>query len=419
MMRYIMSYGVALVLLLLIAGWLASGTLVQGGKGPGNGEQAIIDLIEAKEDGPVRQLFASLGLIADPDEIPVEDTETIEVEETEDVPALQSVRIAHFSAQMMQVEVNVRGQTNAIASVSVRAETNGIVKQVHVDKGARVVPGDLLCTLDQGTRMARLAQGEAALAQAEAALVQSQANFETNAALREKGLAAANTARQFEVGLTSAEASIRAAVSALDDIKNDLEKTSIYSEVSGIVQEPLANAGDVLNNSGVCATVVQMNPMLFAGKVAEAKIAAVQVGLTAYVTTVTGQTVEGVVRYVSSSADRATRAFEIEIELDNSDKSLRDGITSTAKIEVGAIPAHLIPQSTLTLLTDGTLGVRIVKESISTFVPVTIINDQSDGVWVGGLPGEVDVIILGQENVTDGQQVDAALEVAGNGGISS
>ena len=67
MMRYIMSYGVALMLLLLIAGWLASGTLIQGGRGPEKGEQAIIDLIEPDNEGPVRKLFMSLGLITDPE----------------------------------------------------------------------------------------------------------------------------------------------------------------------------------------------------------------------------------------------------------------------------------------------------------------------------------------------------------------
>ncbi len=412
MMRYIMSYGVALALLLLIAGWLASGTLVLGGKGAGNGEQAIIDLIEVKENGPVRQLFISVGLIEDPN-APVEETTETPEQTEEEAPRLQSVRIARFVAQIMPLEVDVRGQTNAIARVSVRAETSGVVKQVHVQKGATVVPGDLLCTLDQGTRLARLSQGEAALAQAEATLSRAQADYETNVSLREKGLAATNTARQYEVNLTSAKASVRAAISSLDDTKNDLEKTHIYTQVGGIIQEPLADAGNVLNNSDICATVVQMNPMLFAGKVAEAKVSAVKVGERATVTTVTGQTVQGVVRYVSSSADRATRAFEVEVELDNSDGALRDGVTSTAKIEVGAIPAHLIPQSVLTLETDGTLGVRIVTDGISNFVPVTIITDQSDGIWVAGLPAEVDVITLGQEYVTDGQQVDAAYVSAG------
>ena len=409
MMRYIMSYGVAIALMLLIAGWLASGTLVEGGKGPGNGEQAIIDLIEVEQNGPVRKLFISLGLIEDPNAPVVEEPPVEDIEPVEETVPLQSVRAVRYVAEQVPIVVSVRGQTNANATISVRAETSGVVKQVHVEKGQAVAPGDLLCSLDQGTRLARLAQGEASLAQAEAALVQSEADFETNAALREKGLAPANTARTFEVSLTAAKASVRAAVSQLDDIKKDLERTQILAEVGGIVQDPLVNIGDMLNASGVCATIVQLNPMLFSGKVAEAKISHIQPGLKAVVTTVTGQSVEGVVSYVSSSADRSTRSFSVEIELDNADGQLLDGITATAEIEVGLVPAHLIPQSALTLQTDGALGVRLVKDNVTNFYPVQIISDKAEGIWVGGLPFEANVIIIGQEYVSDDQEVDATV----------
>lgn len=409
MMRYIMSYGVAIALLLLITGWLASGTLVEGGKGPGNGEQAIIDLIEVKENGPVRNLFVSFGLIEDPNAPTIDDPVEEDVEPVEEGTPLQSIRAIHYVAELMPIEVSVRGQTNANATISVRAETSGVVKQVHVQKGQVVAPGDLLCTLDQGTRLARLAQGEASLAQAEAALAQSEADFETNASLRAKGLAAANTARNFEVGLTAAKASVRSAISQLGDIKIDLERTQILSEVGGVVQDPLVNIGDMLNNYGVCATIVQLDPMLFSGKVAEARVALVKPGLRAIVTTITGQSVPGIVRYVSSSADRSTRSFAVEIELDNADGQLLDGITATAKIEVGQVRAHLIPQSALTLKTDGTLGVRLVKDNITNFYPIQIITDQADGIWVGGLPVEANVIILGQEYINDGQEVNATV----------
>ncbi len=419
MMRYIMSYGVALALLLIIAGWLASGTLIQGGQGAGQGEKRIIDLIEPEENGPVRRLFVSLGLIEDPQgtgDTATDGGETsIPSSQEEEPEKLQSVRAVHYEADMMPLEVSVRGQTNANAIISVRAETSGIVKQVHVEKGQTVAPGDLLCTLDQGTRLARLRQAEAALAQAQASLERARADFETNAALREKGLAAANTARQYEVNLRAAEASEQAALSSLDDIRDDLEKTRITAEVGGIVQDPLANVGDMMNVSGVCATIVELNPILFSGRIAEARISLVRTGLEASVTTVTGQTVQGVVSYVSPSADRATRAFEVEIRLDNSDGKLRDGVTATATIQAGAIPAHLIPQSALTLDTEGTLGVRVVEGDVARFMPVTIAGDTPRGIWVSGLPPVVNIITLGQEYVSDGQKVIVSMsEDAGN-----
>jgi len=422
MMRYIMSYGAALLLILLIAGWLASGTLIQGGKGPGNGEQEIIDLIETNENGPVRRLFASLGLI-EPDPLEsdqlsdasittIEEAQAAESETaaTEEIQKLQTVRYENFIAQLMPIEIELRGQTEANAVVSVRAQTSGIVTQVNVTKGQTVNPGDLLCSIERGTREARLAQAEASLAQAEASQQRAQADFDTNLSLRAKGLAPANTAREFEVSLSASNASLRAAQATLDDVTTDLGYTQVRTEISGIIKDPLVNIGDMLTNSGVCATIVQYDPMLFTGQISETKINLIKTGMTANVTTITNQEVQGKVRYISSSAERATRSFEVEIELENSNAKLLDGVTATAKIIVGEMSAHLIPQSALTLDTDGTLGVRILLDDVVKFMTVQIVGDEAGGVWIAGLPQSIKLITLGQEYVIDGQQVLASID---------
>ncbi|VAW22283.1 hypothetical protein MNBD_ALPHA12-1349 [hydrothermal vent metagenome] len=423
MMRYIMSYGVALVLILLIAGWLASGTLIEGGQGPAKGEREIISLIEPQNKGPVHSLFTAIGLIKDDGEPAGKDVASNlnapqnsapATEPTPETQKLQTVLFKNFSAQLMPVEVKVvRGQTEASAKISVRAETSGIIKQINVSKGQQVKPGDLLCRLDKGTREAKLAQAEASLAQARASLAQTQADFDTNLALRNKGLAPANTARRFEVSLSAAKAAVRAGVAALDDIKKDLANTMVRTQIAGVVQAPLANEGDMLSIGAVCASIVKLDPMLFTGKVAEAKISLVKTGMPASVTTVTGQTVTGKVKYVSASADRATRSFQVEIELDNSGRQLLDGVSAAATIKVGAIKAQLIPQSALTLETDGTLGVRILNGDIVSFRSVKIVGDEAGGVWVAGLGQQVKIITLGQEYVEDGQKVLAKPANAG------
>jgi multidrug efflux system membrane fusion protein len=47
-MRALFSYGLALFLLLGAGTWLATGTLVVGGSGPGNGEKPIVSVLEGK-----------------------------------------------------------------------------------------------------------------------------------------------------------------------------------------------------------------------------------------------------------------------------------------------------------------------------------------------------------------------------------
>src|SRR5690606_37309940 len=172
-----------------------------------------------------------------------------------------------YTAEPMKIDVPLRGRTQAKASVGAVAETAGIVDAVHVTKGQTVAVGDALCTLDQGTRVAAVAQAQAGLEQANAGLVQAQLDFDTNAELRTKGLAAPNTRRALDVALSGAKASVASAQAGLDNAQAELNRTEIKAKVAGVVQDPVATAGSMLGQGQPCATIVQLNPMLLLGQV--------------------------------------------------------------------------------------------------------------------------------------------------------
>jgi multidrug efflux system membrane fusion protein len=409
-MRAFLSYGVALLILIGIGGWLATGTLVVGGNGPGNGETPIISVIEGQEDGPLARSLADAGVLAehphpatDP-HLSIAQRNALETGVNAVLPKVQTV---NYVAKPMQIDVPLRGRTQAKATVGAVAETPGIVDVVHVTKGQSVDVGDALCTLDQGTRVAAVSQAQAGLDQAQAGLAQAQLAYDTNAELRAKGLAAPNTARDLEVALTGAQAALSGAQAGLDNAQAELARTEIKAKVAGIVQDPLAVAGSMLGQGQPCATIVQLNPMVFLGQVPEARIALAKTGLDATIKTVTGAETKGKVTFISSVADNATRSFPVEIEFANDDLSIRDGVTASAIVTLGTAPGHLLPQSVLTLDDNGTLGVRTVEDGVVAFHAVTIISDTREGVWVSGLPISADVITVGQENVTAGQAVTA------------
>jgi multidrug efflux system membrane fusion protein len=400
-MRAIYSYGTAGVITLVAAAWLGTGTLVIGGNGPGNGERPIVSLVE-KDGGPITEGLKGVGLEPHTNHYEVDPHLTIaqRVAETTGAAApKQSVRTETFSVQAFSIEAPLRGRTKAKSTVTVTPETSGVVTAVNVAKGDKVTPGQVLCTLEEGSR-------GLAVTQAEAALAQAQLNFDTNAELRQKGLAATNTSTSFEVQLKSAQA-------ALDQAQRELERTQVKTEVSGVVQDPIASVGSMLAAGTPCATVVELDPMLFVGTVPESRMALAKIGLNAEVTTVTGQTASGKVSYLASIADEATRSFPVEIELPNPDGKLLSGSTATAIVNLGSMPAHLLPQSVLTLDDDGKIGIRAVEDGKVAFYPVTILSDSREGIWVTGLPATLDVITVGQEFVQAGQTVDATNVSAG------
>lgn len=415
-MRNWMSYGIALVIIILVGLWMATGTFVEGGQGPGNGERPIVSFVEGN-DGAISEELQNAGLAppeTDHEEGAIDPHLTIAERSglNGEAAGLRSVRIENFTARPFTLEVQLRGRTEAKQTVSASAQTSGIVAEVNVAKGDHVAVNDVLCTLDRGTRQARLAQAEAGLAQANASMEQAQADFDTNAELRNRELAAANTARQYEVALTAAKAGVSAADSALDEAQAELDRTEIRARVSGIVQDPITSVGALLNVGSVCVSIVQLDPIVFVGNIPEARIGLARTGLNVHVETIAGQKLDGKVTYIASTSDDATRSFRVEVEIPNTDGSVRDGLTANAAVEMGVIPAHLLPQSVLTLDDEGKLGIRAVEDSKVVFHEITVVSDTRDGVWVTGLPTKLDVITLGQENVQAGQAVDAAYAVA-------
>ena len=88
---------------------------------------------------------------------------------------------------------------------------------------------------------------------------------------------------------------------------------------------------------------------------------------------------------------------------------VRSGLSADLKIAAGAGPAHLVPLSSLVLDSQGRQGVRFVQaDGRVGFAPVTVAEETSDGIWVRGLSGTVNVITVGQSFVAEGQKVRVA-----------
>ena len=138
----------------------------------------------------------------------------------------------------------------------------------------------------------------------------------------------------------------------------------------------------------------------------ERSVARLRAGLPAVARSLGGDEVPGTLRYIAPSADPATRTYRIEVEAANPGYRIREGITADIAIETDTRMAHFITPALLSLADDGTIGLKTVDgENRVRFRPVDIIEDTPDGIWLGGLPREIQVITVGQEFVVAGQEV--------------
>ena len=188
--------------------------------------------------------------------------------------------------------------------------------------------------------------------------------------------------------------------------QKEIERLTITASFDGILESDTAELGSLLQPGSLCATVIQLDPINWLALCQKPMSTVCRWGLLARARLSSGGTVSGQVIFISRSADQTTRTFRVDVEVDNADLSIRDGQTVDMIIQAEGTIAHLVPGSALTLNNAGDLGLRIVDNTdTARFVPVTLLRDTVEGVWLSGLPETADIIVVGQEFVTDGVSV--------------
>ena len=322
----------------------------------------------------------------------VDDTST-----NQEVPLVRGVQ-SHAKLHVKYLEV--RGQTRANRVVQVRAEIAGRIEAIPGVKGTVVKAGDLLCKLAVDTR-------ETDLTQARANLRSATLEYQGMVNLKHRGL-------QSEITLAKARAALEASRAALNRAELDLAKTKIVAPFDGVVETQPVEIGDYLSTGQVCVTLMEVQPMLVTGQVAEKNVEEVKLGDEVAVSLITGESLTGKVTFVARAPDDTTRTFPIEVTVDNPDIRIRAGLTAEMKVPVAKEQAHLISPASMVLNDKGIIGVRIVDDTNTVrFKPIKVLSEGPDGVWVVGLPEEITLITVGQETVFEGQKVRVDLSPLG------
>ena len=185
----------------------------------------------------------------------------------------------------------------------------------------------------------------------------------------------------------------------------ELNRTEVKAPFSGFIEQ-IVKPGNFLERGQICATIIQLDPITLIAGVPEYDINKVRIGQNVFVELVTGQKINGKLTFVSKSASPDTRTFSVESQIENSDGKVKDGLTAEISIEIDKVMAHKISPSILLLNDEGKLGIRIVnKRKYANFVEIIILEDSEEGLWVTGIPQEVEIIIQGQGFVENGQEV--------------
>ncbi|HKS60219.1 MAG TPA: efflux RND transporter periplasmic adaptor subunit [Xanthobacteraceae bacterium] len=305
-----------------------------------------------------------------------------------------SVLTARLEPRSRQLVLS--GRTEADRKMMVTARVDGTVSELKVRRGSVVKEGDVIAVLSDEAREARVLQ-------ARAMLTQRKTELAARMKLVEQGSLPKLEAVNLETQFKAAEAALAAAEAEKD-------RSVIRAPWSGIINDVPVEIGQaVLSFAGKeLAQIVSLDPIIAVVEVAERNLHGLHVGDPAELRLVTGHKAQGKVRFISKSASQGTRTYRVEVEIPNKDGFIPDGITSEVAVPLAAVPAVRVPRSALTFSSSGELGVRIVDAANKVvFVPVSVVEDQQQFMWVGGVADAARVIVQGQDFVREGQEVEA------------
>jgi len=307
---------------------------------------------------------------------------------TNDTPRVQVALLQEVSRD---ATITVRGRTQALHAVDVKAEVEGAVQALHFERGDHVKKGQVLCEIKTNDRAAKLDQARAMVAQ-------TSKQHDVDLDLEKNGF-------RSKIQVATSQAQLEAARASQRSMEIQLANTRMTAPFDGIADDRYVDVGDYMRVGDKCALVIAPEPFLAIGTVSEQQVGQIHAGDPATATLVTGETVQGHVRFVAAKADDTTRTFRVEVELPNPDAKLRDGVSADIHIPVRQVMAAKISPGILVLADNGIVGVRTVVAGVVRFVPVQIISDGPDGMWISGLPNGTTVITVGQEFVNDGEHV--------------
>jgi len=285
----------------------------------------------------------------------------------------------------LTVIVTATGTLEPTNEVEVGSELSGIIKEINVDFNDQVKVGQQLAWLDVSKLQAQVTQTKASLESAKAQVLQAQATIEetcnklqqlekvqklSNGKVPsqtelDEAKAAYSRAKANEASALAAVAEVQA---GLDINETDLSKARICSPINGIVLTRKIEVGQTVAASfeaPVLFTLAEdLTQMELHVSVDEADIGQVKEGQSATFTvdaypdhSYAAQIAQ--VRYGSSTVDGVV-TYETVLTVDNSDLSLRPGMTATAEIVVKKVEnAVVVPSAALRF----TLPVSEEKES--------------------------------------------------------
>ena len=263
---------------------------------------------------------------------------------------LFNVQVVESFATIVNNSIDFSSTTEASRRIEIKSEVMTTVDQVMIKAGTLVKKGQHIIKLD---------------------------DFDTNKEL-------------FDIDLLS---------------QNEFNKVALFAPFSGILLDGHKIGGELVMPGEKVYELIDLSSLKIFGYINENEILSISLNNEVSIS-ILGEEIEGKIDYISPISDPDTKTFEIVVKVDNKNYRYKDGLSSMISIKKGEVLAHKISPSILALGDDGTLGVKVINDERKVmFKEIQVIEDTSEYMLVTGLNQKEQIIVVGQQYVSNGEEV--------------
>jgi RND family efflux transporter MFP subunit len=320
----------------------------------------------------------------------------LDVKKTEE--ALVSVEMVKDTVFSHYLEV--QGNVNTKENLIIYPQFAGILNTVNVIAGQKVSKGQVLGTIDDGGLSQQLAQLENQLALA-------KTTFERQKRLWDQKIGS-------EIQYLQAQTNMVSQQKAVSQMKAQLAKTRVIAPFNGVIDELIAERGQVVGPGQGLMRIVNLNNMFVSTSVPESYIGKLKVGteVSVYLASL-GKSFNGKIRQVGNNINPNNRSFGIEVSVPNTDNLLRPNQVAKLKItDYTNAKAVVVPSNVIQEDADGNqfvFEVSSVKDKTGIAKKVIVkVGKTSDNFTeiLSGLEPKTVLVGDGVKTVSEGMKLN-------------
>ncbi len=303
------------------------------------------------------------------------------------------VRTIQLEHRAFSDYIQLTGTVQANKKIDIVAEEGGVLQTIEKDRGAFVRKGDTLAVLENKVLEAANQEAHAALKLAELQLNSKQVLIDKKAISENEYLASKYALERARANFNLTQAR--------------LNKLTIVAPFTGHIERRSLDPGAYVTPMSPLYQFVEKSRVKITAGVAERFLKDIRVGspVTIRFDAFPEVVLEKRVSFVYGTVDPESRTFEIEIQIDNPKGQLAPDMMADLNIQRRTFRDQIvIPMDAIVQSEEGRF-VFTVNQNLAKRHPIEIIAVHDDSVLIDGLHIGDQLIVTGQQDLSDNDRV--------------